>query len=353
MKAVLLTEIGKPFTVQEVPNPTIGPDDVLVETRTCGICRTDLHIQEGLAYVPTLPHIPGHEPAGVVAAVGANVHNLSVGQRVVPHLFLTCGQCRYCRTGRDAQCTNVAGIIGVTRPGGFAEYFVAPASNLLAIPDNVPFDIAGLVSCAVVTAIHAYRRARVMLGDTAMVIGAGGIGLIMVQILKAAGLRVVVASRSPKSLRLAGETGADLMVPLGTEKTVQKVKDFTRGAGAECSFDMVGIGATMKFAADCAARGGQIVVVGEEAEFPAVDTIAIAQRELQIIGSRNGSRQDAVDALDMMSAGIIRPKIDRRFPLNEFPQAIQYVRSGQVHGRVVIDMQQQDVENCGTHPDIL
>jgi D-arabinose 1-dehydrogenase-like Zn-dependent alcohol dehydrogenase len=338
MKAALLTEIGQPFTVQEVPRPTIGPDEVLVETRTCGICRTDLHIQDGLAYVPTLPHIPGHEPAGVIAAVGDNVRSLEVGQRVVPHLFLTCGHCRYCRTGRDAQCAHVAGIIGVTRPGGFAEYFVAPARNLLVIPDNVPFDIAGLTSCAVITAIHAYRRVRLALGDMAMVVGAGGIGLIMIQLLKAAGLGVIAASRSPDSLNLAAESGADLTVRLGTDEAAQSVREFTGGAGVQCAFEMVGLGATMKFAADCAARGGQIVVIGEEAEFPAVDTITIAQRELEIIGSRNGSRQDAVDALAMMSADIVRPKIYRRFPLDEFPEAMQYMRSGQPHGRVVIEM---------------
>ncbi len=338
MKAALLTEIGKPFTVEEVPRPQMGADEVLVQTRTCGICRTDLHIQEGLAYVPALPHIPGHEPAGLVAAVGANVCGLAVGQRVVPYLFVTCGRCRYCRTGRDAQCVHSGGIIGVTRPGGFAEYFVAPAANLLVVPDNVPFELAGLTSCAVVTAVHAYRRARLSLGDTAMVIGAGGIGLIMIQILEAAGLRVIAASRSPESLRLAAESHAQLTVPLTAEEALGSVRDFTDGAGVECSFDMVGTGATMKFAADCAARGGQIVVIGEEAEHPAVDTIAIAQRELEIVGSRNGSRQDAVDALAMMSAGIIRPRIDRRFPLSEFPEAIRYLRSGQPHGRVIIEM---------------
>lgn len=339
MKAALLTEIGKPFTIVDVPKPTIGPDEVLIATQTCGICRTDVHIQEGLAYVPALPHIPGHEPAGIVAAVGANVRDFVPGQRVVPHLFLTCGRCRYCRTGQDAQCAHVDGILGVTRPGGFAEYFAAPAQNLLLVPDNVPSEVAGLTSCAAITAVHAYRRANPALGDTAMVVGAGGIGLIMVQILKAAGMRVFAASRSPKSLHLAEQAGAAKTVLLGDDDAIASVNRATDGEGVHCSFDMVGLAATMRFAADCAARGGRIVVIGEEAEYPAIDTIRIAQRELQIIGSRNGSRQDAIDALAMMSSGIIRPLIDRRFSLDEFPEAIEYVRTGQTHGRVVIDVQ--------------
>ena len=121
MKAAVLPEIGKPLEIRDVPQPEIGPDEVLIATQTCGICRTDVHIQDGLAYVPQLPHIPGHEPAGLVAAIGDRVRGFEEGQMVVPHLFLTCGQCTYCRTGRDAQCTDVGGIIGVTTEGGFAE----------------------------------------------------------------------------------------------------------------------------------------------------------------------------------------------------------------------------------------
>ncbi len=121
MKAAALHRIGAPLRIENVPEPRLGPEEVLIETRTCGICRTDLHIQDGLAYIPELPHIPGHEPAGVVAAVGERVERVTVGQRVVPHLFVTCGECRYCRTGREAQCSDVKDALallaaGVIRP---------------------------------------------------------------------------------------------------------------------------------------------------------------------------------------------------------------------------------------------
>ncbi|MFH1009163.1 MAG: alcohol dehydrogenase catalytic domain-containing protein [Candidatus Latescibacterota bacterium] len=336
MKAAVLRAIGQPLQVEEIPEPEVGPDEVLVRTHTCGICRTDLHIQDGLAYVPALPHVPGHEPAGVVVATGSRVTAVEPGQRVVPHLFVTCGHCRYCRSGRDAQCTNLDGIIGVTRAGGFAEYFTAPARNLIPIPDGVDDDAAGLMSCAVITAVHAYRRARLAVGDTAVVIGAGGIGLIMIQLLKSAGVRVIALSRSPLSRDLATQHGADAALPLGDEDSVSRLKDLSGGEGADCIFDMVGLAGTMATAADCAARGGRIVVIGEEAEYPAVDTIAIAQRELEIIGSRNGGFQDAVDALAFMKEGIIRPWIDRRFPLAEINEALNYVRSGRSHGRVIV-----------------
>src|SRR5207248_1008358 len=113
MKAAVLREIGKPLVIEEVPLPQLGSGEVLVQTHTCGICRTDLHIQDGLAYVPRLPHVPGHEPAGVVVEVSPDVTELRVGQRVVPHLFVYAAECRYTRAGLHAQATHLQGILGV------------------------------------------------------------------------------------------------------------------------------------------------------------------------------------------------------------------------------------------------
>ncbi|MEW6749757.1 MAG: alcohol dehydrogenase catalytic domain-containing protein [Candidatus Latescibacterota bacterium] len=338
MKAAVLRQTGSPLEVVDLPPPSPGPDEALVQTHTCGICRTDLHIQDGLAYVPALPHVPGHEPAGVVLETGSQVQGLRVGQRVVPHLFVACGRCRSCRRGQQAQCLEVAGIIGVTRAGGFAECFTAPACNLLPIPDSVGFEEAGLVSCAVITAVHAVRRAALELGDTAVVVGAGGIGLIVLQILKAAGIRVAVLSRSQASLDLARQHGAELAVPLDAPDAAARVREHSGGRGAACAFDMVGLSRTVKAAADCVERGGRIVVVGEEAEPPGVDTVAIAQRELQIVGARNGGLQDAVDALALLAAGVVRPWIDSRFPLARINEALERVRRGQAHGRVIVTL---------------
>lgn len=340
MKAALLKEIGKPLVVEEVPTPEIGPDEVLVETYTCGICRTDLHIQEGLAYVPQLPHIPGHEPAGVVAKIGSNVEGFSIGQRVVPHLFVSGKECFYCRTGRHAQAMDLQGIIGVTMPGAFAEYFKAPAKNLLHMPENVAFDVGGLTSCAVITAVHAYRKTGLQTGDIAVVVGAGGIGQIMIQILHHAGVRVVAASRSVESLELARKNGAALCVRLGSPTAAEEVRAFAGPDvdGAHCVIDMVGLAKTMEVSADFVMRCGRIIVIGEEADFPPIDTIHIAQRELEIVGSRNGGLQDAADSLKMMSAGIIAPPIAKHYPLDRVNDAMELLRSGKAHGRIVIDI---------------
>ena len=338
MKAATLHKIGDRFQIEDVPVPTIAPDEVLVETRTCGICRTDLHIQDGLAYIPGFPHISGHEPAGVVAAIGASVDSFKIGQRVAPYLFLTCDNCHYCRTGRDAQCSHVKGILGVTTQGGFAEFFKVPARNLLALPATVSFEAGGLVSCAVITAVHAYRRARLGLNDVAVVLGAGGIGQILVQILKGAGIKTVALGRSSQGLEMMKKAGADLALALGPD-AIKQIKDFAGGEGARCVFECVGAAATMKLAGEAAQRGGQIIVIGEEPEFPQIDSIQIAQRELEIIGSRNGSRQDARDALAWMASGVIQPPIVGRFALEELNEAMHLLRTGQAHGRLIILVQ--------------
>lgn len=342
MKAAVLREVGKPLVIEEVPLPQLSPGEVLIQTHTCGICRTDLHIQDGLAYVPRLPHVPGHEPAGVVVETAPDVTEIRVGQRVVPHLFVNSAECRYTRAGHHAQATHLQGILGVTLPGGFAEFFKAPARNCLPLPDAVPFDLGGLTSCAVVTAVHAYRKAALQVNDTAIVLGAGGIGLILIQILHAAGVRVLALDRSPASLIQATQAGAQQ-----TGLLEQTIPDQARAwvgldqDGVDAVFELVGRAESMKAAASFVRRGGQIIVLGEEAEFPAIDTIQIAQRELRIVGSRNGGLQDARDALDWMARGVIRPVIAARSPLDQINEALQVVRSGQAHGRVVVVVREQ------------
>jgi D-arabinose 1-dehydrogenase-like Zn-dependent alcohol dehydrogenase len=342
MRAAVLREIGKPLSVENVPEPVLAPDEVLVRTRTCGICRTDLHIQDGLAYVPRLPHILGHEPAGVVAAVGQQVQQPKIGEAVVPHLFVFDRDCRYTRSGQHAQATHLHGIVGVSLPGGFAEYFKAPARNFLAVPDGIPSDLAGLTSCAVITAVHAYRKAALSPLETAAVVGAGGIGLILVQLLCAAGVRTAAVDRSPASLEQARQAGAERTVLFEDSTAVEQIRAFADAGkeGMDCVFELVGRAATMKFAAAIAARGGRIIVIGEEAEFPAIDTITLAQRELQIIGSRNGGMQDAHDALDLLARGVVRPPLAGRFPLSRINDSLALVRSGRVTGRVIVTLQE-------------
>ncbi|HLJ90355.1 MAG TPA: alcohol dehydrogenase catalytic domain-containing protein [Candidatus Angelobacter sp.] len=337
MKAAMMHGVGRPLRVEEVPVPEIDADEVLVETRSCGICGTDLHILKGLGYVPPLPHILGHEPAGIVTRAGKNVRGLKEGDHVVPHLFLNCGRCYYCRVGHQQQCSQLKGIIGVLVPGGFAEYFKAPAANLFRLSDRVAFDVAGLLADAVITSVHAFRRANLSLGDTAVVIGTGGIGLILIQILYAAGIRAIGVDRSDEHLQLARKLGAEATAISGAPGTRAQIREWTDGFGVQCVFNCVGTPQSMRESADFVMRCGRIVVIGEEADSPLIDTTEIAQKELEIIGSRNGTQQDLVEGIRLVEAGVIKPPIARRFPLEDINEAFDFLRQGAL-GRVVVNI---------------
>ncbi|GII84526.1 zinc-dependent alcohol dehydrogenase [Sphaerisporangium siamense] len=342
MRAALLTGIGRPLEIREVPVPRIGPDEVLIRTLSSGVCRTDLHIQDGLAYVPELPHIMGHEPAGVVVERGAAVSEVDVGEVVVPHLFVADGDCRFTRAGADAQALRLRGIIGVTLPGGFAEYFTAPARNLLKVPAGLDPRIAGLSSCAVVTAVHAYRRGTVAPARTAAVIGAGGIGQLLVQLLAGAGVATAAVDVREDNLALAIRNGAGHTASASAADRVPALRawaasrDDDGADGVDLVIDLVGTSASMADAAQYVRRRGRIVVVGEEPDFPGISSTTLAQRELEIVGSRNGDRTDQRDALRLLAEGVITPPLDEEYPLERANEALARLRSGRANGRVLI-----------------
>lgn len=336
MKAAVMNRVGAPLTIEDRPKPTIGPQEVLIQTKTCGICGTDLHILDGHGYVPGLPHILGHEPAGVVAEVGEEVTALKPGDRVVPHLFITCNQCYFCRTGRQQQCTNLKGIIGVLVDGAFAEYFKAPAENFFRLPNAIPFDIGGLAADAVITSVHAFRRSGLGLGESAAVIGVGGIGQVLVQLLTYAGVHVVALSRSQLKLDIARQLGAAVVIN-PTEFDDGKVPANFATEDIACVFDCVGTSESMQLAARLVRKCGRIVMIGEEPNCPPVTSTEIAQRELEIIGSRNGTRQDMVEAIQLLQRGVVKPIVAARFPLDEVNSALDTMRRG-VSGRVVVEI---------------
>ncbi len=335
MKAAVLTEIGTPLSLREVKIPEIEEDEVLIQTRACGICGTDLHILNGFAYIPRLPHIPGHEPAGLVEKVGSSVKRVHKGARVVPHLFITCGKCWYCRSGKESMCANLGGIIGVTVNGAFAEYFKAPAENLFELPPRIPFEQGALLADAVITSVHAvYDRSNVKPGDAVAVIGVGGVGQVVVQLLKYLGAKVIAISRSDQKLSIATRLGADIASKAGLPDIVSRSRELSAD-GVDCVFDCVGSKESMKDALAAVKRCGRIVMIGEEKELMPADTIRIAQHELEIVGSRNGSRANMSKAVELLSQGIVTPFVSDTFSLEEVNEAMRAVKEGTA-GRVVV-----------------
>jgi propanol-preferring alcohol dehydrogenase len=337
MRAAVLEELRRPLSIREAQVPELLDDEVLVETKFCGICGTDLHIIEGRGYVPKLPHILGHEPSGIVREVGRSVMSPKPGDRVVPYLFITCGSCWYCRSGRDSMCSRLRGIIGVTANGAFAKYFKAPAGNLFLLPESVPLDLGALAADAVITSVHAvYDRGNIGSSTSAAVVGAGGVGQVIIQLLKDLGLRTAAVSRSEAKLAVAKGLGAAEAWSGGDPQMAELSRGFAPD-GIDVVFDCVGSEESMRDAMTMVKRCGRVVVVGEEdARFPASST-DIAQREIEVVGSRNGSRGNMETALGLLGRGVVRPVISDYFALEQVNEALERVRRG-ASGRVVLKM---------------
>jgi len=330
-------EINKPLSVEDVPIPELDYGEVLVATKACGICGTDLHIIDGTGYKPKLPHILGHEPAGVVAKLGPGVTKFKVGDRVVPNIFFTCGECFFCRTNRETMCINFKGALGVGINGGYAEYFKAPAKNLFILPSKIGFEEGSVIADAVVTSVHAVRRrAQVKADDVVVVIGVGGVGQSVMQIAKHSGATVFGVARRPQRAEVGAKFGADVMINSSTQDVGKTISDLTGGFGADIVIDNVGSKETFLEALGAVHRGGRIVMVGETEDTIPLSTFKLCVNELDILGSRSGGRQDTVEAIELVERGIVTPFASDSFTLDRINDAFDAIKQGKVMGRAVV-----------------
>jgi len=337
MKAAILHTLGRPLTYADVPTPPPGSREVLVQTKACGICGTDLHMLDGWGYTPALPFVMGHEPAGVVAKVGRGVTGFAPGDRVVPNIFYSCGDCAYCRTNRETQCLNLGGILGVLQHwGGYGEYFVVPARQLFHLPENIPFAEGAVIADAVVTAVHAVQRGRVTPGETVAIVGVGGCGSAALQVAAQYGATVIGLDVTDEKRQRALVLGAHAAANLSDAPLPDAVRGLTGGLGADVIIDTVGSAETIQQAASALARGGRLVVLGYTQERPALDPRQIAVNELEIIGTRSGGRQCTVDAIRAVAHPSWKPIVTDSFPIAQANEALAHLREGRALGRVVL-----------------
>lgn len=337
MKAMVLEEFGTPLRLEEIETPAPGPDEALVQVVACGIDGTDLKLLDGFGYTPELPFIMGHEPAGVVAAVGDRVADFRPGDRVITYNFLTCGRCPFCLTHREQLCSNLAGIVGVRgRHGGYGEYFTVPARQLVAVPGQVHWLDAATCCDAGITAYHAVGRSRLRLGETIVVLGIGGVGSVITQLATAAGARALAVDRLDVKLERARRMGADVAFNANEVDIAAAVRELTDGLGADCVIDVVGSEETLTRGVAALRHGGRLVVVGYTPELYKLSGKWVAQNELEIIGSRCGRKQDLIDTLGLFAQGRIRSIVTDLYPLEEANEALAALRAGQVLGRAVL-----------------
>jgi NAD+-dependent secondary alcohol dehydrogenase Adh1 len=339
MRAARLHAYHEPLKLDEVDEPKVaGPLDVVVRIGAAGLCRTDLHIQEGQWAEKSqveLPYTPGHENAGWIHEVGSAVTNVEVGDTVIVHPFITCGLCRACRSGDDMHCEN-GSFPGINRDGGFAEFLQTSArSGVKLDPSHQPADIAALADAGL-TAIHAVKKAIPVLGagTRAVVIGAGGLGHLGIQCLKAyTPTEIIVVDPSERALELARELGADHTVKVDGLH-VAAVRELTDGRGAQAIIDFVGEHGTVEDGVAMIEDGGFFYVIGygQNIDIPTIDVIS---REISFIGNLVGTYVDLQDLMTLTAQGKVTLHTST-YPLDAINDAMADLDNGRLQGRGIL-----------------
>ena len=320
MKAVVIAGIGD-IELTTLPDPAPGPREVVVAVAGCGICGTDLHILDG-EFAPALPVVPGHEFAGEVVAIGRDVVEVGIGDRVAVDPSLYCGECYYCRRGQGNQCERW-GAIGVSTAGGAAEYAVAPAPNCFLLPDGVPTADAALIE-PLACALHGYDVLRNRPADHVLIYGAGTMGLMMLELAKRTGAASV-------SVVDINENRLETARLLGCTAAVPNADEIDRPRGWDTVIDCTGVVAAIDDGLKRVARGGTFLQFGVsgEAATTSWSPYRIYRREITITGSM-GVLNSFERAGELFVSGVLRPDvlISHRYPLADYQTAIEQFTAG-------------------------
>ena len=339
MRAAVYHGNGSGLVVEEWPTPELRPGEILVDVAACGVCHTDLHyLDHGTPTFKPPPIVLGHEVSGTVAATGRGVDGFVEGDRVLLPAVLTCGSCEACRSGRENVCEG-GRMLGNHMDGGYAEYVTAPAKDAFHLPGEIPLIEGAIIADALTTPFHAVvNRGRVRPGDAVVVVGAGGIGLNIVQMAVAVGARVVAVDVDEEKLVWARRLGAAETVHSPSvdrvDKTVRKVTD----GGANVAFEAVGRAETQEQALACLKTGGRLVLVGYSPEAMGMNAGRVMFRELEILGSLGCRPVDYPRVIELARQGKIKVAelVTHRFDLEEIDRAFDVLRSGASIRSVVV-----------------
>ncbi len=341
MKALIFHQHGDlgQVTVGNIPEPDIGPNEVLLHVQAAALNRLDLWVVGGWPGLNLkLPHVMGSDGAGLVAQVGANVRNVAVGDRVAVNPTVSCGQCAYCRSGRDNMCDRFA-ILGEHMDGFAAEFTAVPAKNLVPLPDHVPFAAAAAASLVYVTAWHSLITVGgLQAGESVLIVGAGGgVNTAAIQIAKLAGAGpIYVVGSSTAKLAQAQELGADVLINRHEEDWGKAVFKATNRQGVDVVVDNVGA-ATFFQSLRSLKKGGRLLTVGNTSgpKFE-LDNRLIFARHLRILGSTMGPHSDYEKVMELVFNGRLQPVIDTIYQLDDGIAALQQLQDGDVAGKLVL-----------------
>ncbi|MBB6144653.1 L-iditol 2-dehydrogenase [Silvibacterium bohemicum] len=310
MKSLLLSEYNH-FDIVDVPVPAAGADELLVKVEACGICGSDVHGYDGSSGRRIPPIVMGHEAAGTVISVGAEVKDFSIGDRVTFDSTVYCGRCEFCARGQVNLCNNRQ-VIGVSctdyrRAGAFAEFITIPQRIAYRLPDTIPFVEAAMLE-AVSVAMHAVKLTPVTDGESALVIGAGMIGLLTLQAAKAAGYsRVIITDVDATRLDMARRVGATEVIHASGSELFAEIMRLTDGNGVDMVLEAVGRNETISAAIDCVRKGGTVTLIGNITPEVTLPLQKVVSRQIRLQGSC-ASSGEYPEAIELMASGKIQVK---------------------------------------------
>lgn len=331
MFACRMHYIGGKLRTDEVSVPAVAPSELLIDVKASGICHSDINYRDGIAPVRKLPMTLGHEIAGIVAEIGSRVKEVSAGDRVLVHYVISCGKCNYCRSGHDNYCVEYQ-MIGKDVDGGFAEFVKIPVRSAIKLPKGLRFDQAAIMGCAVPTAYHALKRARVKRGDTVVVFGVGGLGMHAVQLAAKvfrAGLTIAVDVHSWK-LDMARRCGAKNSINAEDEDVLDALGKLTGGQLGDVVLDFVGRDSTIEKAIESTGKGGRMVLVGIGAKSMQISPYSsLIGKEMEVIGVDDHLKTDLVDLVKLVRSGKLdlSQSITHRVPLHDINRGLEILEA--------------------------
>ena len=350
MKAARIVKVNEKLEIQQVDTPKPRGSQVLVKVQSSGVCHSDIHLWEGYYEGVggqqlkttdrgvTYPLTPGHEVAGIVDSLGEQAEGFNNNDKVLVYPWIGEGLCPACRIGEENLCDKPRSL-GVYMDGGYAEYVLVPSYKyLIKISDGMDTDASATLSCSALTAYGAVKNANLKPDDNVVIVGAGGLGLMAIQLAKAVtGARIIAMDLDDKKLEFAKKEGADTTVNSKNEDPVKTIMELTDKMGADAVIDFVNASKTVETDMQFLRRRARVVLVGLFGGELKLSLVTMPTRAYKLIGSYTGTLSDMIELVSLARRGVIKPVVSNRFKLDQATDALTMLRDGKILGRGVIN----------------
>jgi propanol-preferring alcohol dehydrogenase len=350
MNAARIVEPGKALKLEQIDTPKPRGSQVLVRVKSSGVCHSDIHLWEGGYQGPggqflkttdrgvKYPLTPGHEIAGTVDSMGQEAEGFNKNEKVLVFPWIGEGLCPACRIGEENLCDKPRSL-GVYTDGGYSDYVLVPSHKyLVKMDEDMDFDSSATLSCSALTAYGAVRNTNLKPDDNVVIVGAGGLGLMAMQLAKAVtGAKIIAMDLDDEKLDVAKKNGADNTINSKKEDPVKAIMELTSKLGADAVIDFVNASKTVETDMQLLRRRGRVVLVGLFGGELKLNLISMPTRAYRIIGSYTGSMSEMVDLVSLARRGVIKPVVSARFKLDEATEALSKLKNGEIVGRGVIN----------------